>query len=286
MNNCTLRIRRSIAIVLAVCLFMPVTAPAASLQPATVKSWDTYVQLTEQRIASELDGQRFLIMDTKGGPETNKIRQELKKGEIHIERMTTQDAKRHDVAIEGGLAHHWYGAVFLPGVNLQRVLKFVQSYDDHYRYFKEVERSRLISRQGDTFKIYYRLFRSKLTQTVHYNTEHTAIYRTHDKTRASSRSFTTRIAELENVGTQKEKEKPVGNDNGYLWRLNSYWRFQEADGGVYVECESVSLSRSIPWPLGYVPGLNGLVESLPRESMQNTLSSIRDGLSAETKASN
>jgi hypothetical protein len=160
------------------------------------------------------------------------------------------------------------------------VLHFVQDYNNHYLYFKEVEKSRLLSHDGDVFKIYYRFVRSKMTVTAHYNTNHTATYRTHDNSRVSSRSVATRIVELENVGSKDERERPEGNDSGFLWRLNSYWRFKEADGGVYIECESMSLSRSVPWPIGYVPGLKGVIESLPRESMQNTLTSIREAMKA------
>ena len=94
--------------------------------------------------------------------------------------------------------------------------------------------------------------------------------------RASSRSFTTKIAEVENAGTRSEKELPLGVDGGYLWRLNSYWRFREQDGGVIVECESISLSRSIPFGLGWLIGR--YIESVPKESLEDTLTSIRDGV--------
>jgi hypothetical protein len=112
--------------------------------------------------------------------------------------------------------------------------------------------------------------------TVHYNTEHTVIYRDNGPGRASSRSFTTKIAEIDNAGTPTEKEEPVGNDSGFMWRLNSYWRFREHDGGVIVECESVSLSRQIPYGLGWL--VADYVESIPRESLNSALTSTRDGV--------
>src|SRR5262245_26672932 len=112
-------------------------------------AWDAYVQLTEKRIASELDGQKgFLILDSKSQVEAEKIRRELQKGEVHIERMATRDAKNHDIDIPDGAVHHWYGVIFIPKTNLQRILRFVQNYDDHFRFFKEVEKSRLLSREG------------------------------------------------------------------------------------------------------------------------------------------
>jgi len=102
------------------------------------------------------------------------------------------------------------------------------------------------------------------------------VYRDNGPGRASSRSFTTKIAEIDNAGTPSEKELPIGNDSGFMWRLNSYWRFREQDGGVIVECESVSLSRQIPFGFGWLVG--SYVESIPRESLESALTSIRDGV--------
>jgi len=91
------------------------------------------------------------------------------------------------------------------------------------------------------------------------------------------------IAELADAGTASEKEKPVGDDSGFFWRLNSYWRFKQENGGVFIECESISLSRSIPFGFGWL--VKGYVESVPRESLEGTLTSIRQGV-AETARGN
>jgi hypothetical protein len=178
------------------------------------------------------------------------------------------------------LIHHWLGAIFVPGVTASSLIRAIQDYDHHSKYFKEVEQSKLVSHDGETFKIFLRLMRKKVV-TVHYNTDHTVVYRVHDNSRISSRSFTTKIAELESAGSASEKEKPVGVDSGYFWRLNSYWRFKEQDGGVIVECESISLSRSIPFGLGWL--IKGFVESVPRESLESTMLQIRDGVAASIR---
>lgn len=91
--------------------------------------------------------------------------------------------------------------------------------------------------------------------------------------RAGARSVSTRIAELEDAGTPGEREKPVGHDRGYLWRLNAYWRYEAVDGGVLIECESVSLSRAVPVLLR--PFVTGVVEGLARESLERTLAGLR-----------
>src|SRR6185369_12847978 len=115
MNDSRLRTFRLKALLVTACLFMASAAQAADLQPKTIKAWDTYVQFTEKRISGELDGQKgFLLMDFKNKADSDKIHQELQKGKVHIERMTTRDDKNHDIDIPDGAIHHWYGAIFVP----------------------------------------------------------------------------------------------------------------------------------------------------------------------------
>ncbi len=103
-----------------------------------------------------------------------------------------------------------------------------------------------------------------------------------DENRTHSRSYSTRIAELENPDRSDEREKPIGKDRGFLWRLNSYWRFQEKDGGVYVQLESVALSRSVPALLAWV--VNPLLKSIPREYLSRLLTSTRVALTNKSAA--
>ncbi|MBI2817261.1 MAG: hypothetical protein HYX72_10005 [Acidobacteria bacterium] len=260
---------------LAVYLLAMQGAFAAQLRPATVQTWDEYIRLTEKRVAAELSASpKFLATDFLSIGEARPARALLKSGKVFIRRLETRDENRREVPVDRGMIHHWVGVIFVPHMTLDFLIRWVQDYDHHARYFNEVEKSKLISRDGNTFKIYLRLRRKKVV-TVIYNSDHTAIYRTHDRHHVSSRSFATRIAEVDDPGSPAEKEKPVGNDRGFLWRLNSYWRFVEQDGGVMVECESVSLSRSIPAGLGWM--IRDFVESIPRESLENTLTAIRDG---------
>lgn len=236
---------------------------AEKLQPETIRAWDRYVEATEERIKGELErGSPFLNLTPPDG------------GRVIIEKRKVPGK------VEDGMIHHWTGAIFIPGVTLDRVLAFVQDYNHHSKYFWDVEDSKLRSRSGDAFQIYMR-FRRKKILTVHYNTEHTVTYRRHDAQRASSRSATTRIAELDEPGKSNEREKPIGDDSGFLWRLNSYWRFQEAGGGVRVECESLSLSRGIPGAIAWL--IRSYVESVPRESLENTLLQMSAGVRKTAK---
>ena len=173
------------------------------------------------------------------------------------------------------MIHHWIGQIFIPKMTLRTLRPWLQNYDRHADYFADVEKSKLLSRDGENFKIYLRLVRKKVI-TVRYNTEHSVVYRDHSPTRMSSRSIATKIAEIANAGTTTEKERTSDDDSGFMWRLNSYWRFEEVDGGVIVECESISLSRSIPFGFGWIVG--SFVESVPQESLNSMLVGIRDGV--------
>ena len=85
------------------------------------------------------------------------------------------------------MVHHWYGSVFVPGATLEEVLKWEQDYSRHQEYFNEVEESRLLSQEGNVFRIFLKLRRTKVI-TVHYNTEHLVVYSHHDSGEASSKS--------------------------------------------------------------------------------------------------
>jgi len=93
-----------------------------------------------------------------------------------------------------------------------------------------------------------------------------------------SKSCSTRIAEVEDAGKPDEHELPVGNDHGYVWRLYSYWRIEEKDGGVYIQVESIGLSRTIPWAIAWF--VNPLVQSIPRSVLSQLLESTRKAVEA------
>ncbi len=273
---------------LMVAILLPVTnisslfeTPGGRLRPETVKAWEEYQRLTEKRIAAELSSKKgFLVQDFLPPAEADRCRKELAAGGAFIYRMETRNEQGRKIDVPEGMVHHWLGSIYLPETRLADLLKWFQDYDRHDRYFEEVEASRLLARNGDLFRIYLRLRRKKII-TVHYNTEHAVQYRSHGPGRASSQSQATKIAELENPGTPQEREKPGGEDRGFLWRLNAYWRCQQDGGGVTVTCESISLSRGIPAGLGWL--IKGYVESVPRESLVGTLTSIREGMRGHTK---
>lgn len=246
---------------------------AADLMPATIAAFDRYVQMTEARIDAEVQtADQFLWPQTLPGTQRDARMDALRQGALLIEKLETRPQGR-SISVPGGLVHHWVGVAFIPGVPVDRAIGLLQDYNRHASiYAPRIARSALRSRDADTFNFHLRFFMKKVL-TVVVDSENTGTFTRPAADRAFSRIVSTRMAEVENPGTASEREKPIGHDGGYLWRLNSYWRFLERDGGTYLQCESVSLTRGIPMGFGWLVG--PFVSSLPRESLEFTLDTTR-----------
>jgi len=133
----------------------------------------------------------------------------------------------------------------------------------------------LLAHDGDRFRFYLRFYVKKVIG-VTTDTEHEAVFGRPGPGRAFSHLHSTRVAEVEDAGTPAERQKPVGTGSGFLWRLNTYWRFLERDGGTWVQCESITLTRDIPTGFGWLIG--HFVTEIPRESLTFTLATARKAL--------
>ena len=232
---------------------------ARDLKPQTSEAFDRYIRQTEQR----LDERKTFLWADESPDRTRRI----KAGEIVVE----PTGAKPEIAVPNGLIHDWTGSVFLPGVSLERTLALVRDYDRHKQYYKpEVVDSRVLSHEGNDYRIYLRLLKKQIL-TVVLDTEHEVHYTQVDAKRWRSNSRTTKIAEVDNG-----RPLAPGTGHGFLWRLNSYWRFEERDGGTWMECQAVSLTRDIPTGLGWL--IDPIIRKLPKESLANTLKETRTAL--------
>ncbi len=250
---------------------MPQTAKPVQLKPQTVQAFDAYIREAEAGMEQALQGNGPFLWS-----EVNSERAQR----VHGGQVVAQFwAGQGPVKVPHGLIHDWIGAVFIPATNLKKTLALIQDYNHHRNIYKpEVIASRLISRRGNDFRISLRLLKKKIL-TVVLDTDHEVHYRSLDPTRWVCRSYTTRIAEVEYAGTPRERVLPPDTGNGFLWRLYSYWRFQERKDGVYVECRAVSLTRDVPLGLGWI--IEPIIQKLPKESLINTLEATRRALHTE-----
>jgi hypothetical protein len=268
--------RHSSVVLLLLFFFAIPFSFGTELKPKTREAFDKYIRLTEERIKNEQGpGKSYLSIDAMKSEERSAVLARLKNGEVVIDRKRTLENGK-EIDVPDGMIHHWMGIVFIPGTTLKKTLALQQDYDHHAQFYApNVTRSKLVSRKGDDFKISYRV-RQKKVITVVMDTDYDVLYESVSTTRERSRSISTRIQEIENAGEKTEKAKPVDDGNGFMWRLDSYWRMEERDGGVYVQCEAVSLSRDIPTGLAWM--IKGFVESVPRESLMFTLGKTREAL--------
>ena len=251
---------------------MAQTAKPVQLKPQTVQAFDAYIRGAEAGMKQTLQGNSFLWSDAAA-----ERAQQVRGGQVAAQFWSGKGPAK----VPDGLIHDWIGTAFVPGTTVGDALALVQDYDNHKNIYKpEVIASKLISRRENDFQIYLRLLKKKIL-TVVLDTDHDVQYRALDRKRWTCRSYTTRIAEVEHAGSPKENVLPADTGYGFLWRLYSYWRFQERDGGVYVECRAISLTRDVPFGLGWV--IEPIIQKLPKESLINTLVATRTALQAKTR---
>ena len=259
-------------------------ADLARLQEDTLSAFQKYVELTDARNEAEArQGTRLLWVDSLPEPARTVAYAELRGGEIKIKRLETR-MKGEKIRCPGGMIHHWSGIGFIPEAKLGDVLSVIEDYDQHAKYYApDVERSKIEAHDDDHFVVFLRFRRHKVI-TVVLDTWHDVHYFHDSSTSAHSRSSATRIAQVENAGKQSEREKPPGDDDGFLWRMETWWRIEEHERGVYIQSEVVSLTRDIPAGLGWLIG--PFVTSIPKESLTFTLEATRRAVLAKMKNAN
>jgi hypothetical protein len=249
---------------------MAQTANVVQLKPRTLQAFDDYIREVEAAMEPSLRGRGSFLWSDSHADRAHQLRQ----GHIAAQ-LWTGDGP---VKVPNGLIHDWIGAAIVPNTTVQQVLALVQNYDNHKNIYKpEVIDSKLLSHDGNHFQIFLRLLKTKIISVV-LDTDHDVHYASLDPTHWSCRSRTTRIAEVEEAGTPKERVLEPDTGYGFLWRLYSYWRFEEKTGGCCIECRAISLTRDIPLGLGWI--IEPIIRNLPQESLIHTLDSTRRALLA------
>ena len=217
----------------------------------------------------------FLWVDRLENDDQQKAYERLARGEVVVEKLQTRNGT-DKIDIPKGLVHHWVGVVLIPGVGLEQTIAMVKDYDRYAEiYAPQVTESRILERDGDRFKVFAQLYEKKVLTAV-LNTEYDVEFRQLDDARVYVPSETTRIQEVEHPDTPEAREKPEGDDRGFLWRFNNYCSFEEREGSTYMQCESISLSRGIPFFLNVF--IRPFVNGIPKDKLTFTLTAARQYL--------
>jgi hypothetical protein len=263
-----------ISIGIAVAVVLSGTNLLNAQQPATTEAFNRYIAAAEARI-SKGRNPSFLRLESLNPSERAGVLRQLREGDVAIEKRGNTPEQ-----IPDGLIHDWVGTVFIPKATVAQVIALVRDYNDTSNFYApDVMQSRLISENGDDLHVFMRLRKRKVI-TVVLDTEYDVQYGRLDAEHQYSISRSTRVSEIADPGTPNEHALPVGHDHGFMWRLNSYWAFEQTDDGVFVQCEAISLTRDIPNGLGWMVG--PFVNSIPRESLQFTLNATRAAMAGKT----
>jgi hypothetical protein len=247
---------------------MAKTAKPVQLNLRTLEAFEAYIRQAETEMEQTLHGSTPFLWSQQAPDRA----QDVATGHVVAQFWSG----RSPVKVPSGLIHDWIAAAFMPDSTIQEIFAVIQDYDHHKNIYQpDVIDSKLIKRDGYDFQIYLRLLKKKII-TVVLDTDHEVHYEPVDATRWVCRSYTTRIAEVENAGSQDERILQPDRGYGFLWRLYSYWRFEERDAGAVVECRALSLTRDVPFGLGWA--IEPIIQKLPRESLINTLEATRRAL--------
>jgi hypothetical protein len=266
---------RVIAIFVISLVCIPPLSRAEGPSLSTIEAFDRYVAAAESRAHEELAGNKtFLHIDVLPEPQRAQNYAALRRGQPLVQR--SPQCEPRCPAIPAGLLHDWTGIVFVPGVTLAEALAALQDYDrDTVYYQPQVIGAKLLSSSENHFRVFLRLKQTQVI-TVVLDTEYEVRYSILDSTHAASQSHSTRISEVENADSAQERIGSPGADHGFLWRLYSYWHFDQADGGVYIQCNAISLTRDVPAGLGWLIG--PFIQKIPQESLRFTLTATRQAL--------
>jgi hypothetical protein len=237
--------------------------------PTAISSFNSYVSAVEVRLDQQHGSEDTFF--TLAAP-ASLTEQRLRQHELVIEQLTPPTR----VDFSGALMHHWRGTAFVPGakaVDFEHLLRDFNAYPQHFS--PQVLEARILTQQGDHLRAFMRV-RQKHVITVVMDTTYDITFGRLDAQHGYSTSRSTGISEIEATGTHRERALNSNEEHGFLWRLNTYWSYEERNGGLYLQVESISLSRCIPAGLGWA--LRPYVDSVPRESLEFTLRSARNAI--------
>lgn len=232
--------------------------------PAAVAGFNDYVGRVEARLAGQHKSTDGFLAPVD--------RARVRSGDVVIEHLTPATTKE----LPGALMQDWRGTAFVPGAKGEDFERVMRNFEIFPRiYSPEVLKASVQTLGTNHYQVKMRVRQQHVVTVVMDMTYDTTFGRL-DAEHGYSLSRSTQITEIDAAGTPQERVLSVDEDHGYLWRLNNYWSYEEGDGGLYIQVESVSLSRAAPKGLGWMIG--PFIKNVPRESLEFTVRATRDAL--------
>jgi hypothetical protein len=264
------------ALALAVLCALGVTIVAAELKAPTLAAFDRYVALSEARMTAEaVQPSTWLWIDRLPPDARTRAAAELRAGQVVVEKLETKD-KGQSIPVPDGLIHHWIGTVLMPGVTVDHVIGFIREYQGYPAAFGPMIRSAKVEfEDADHYRVAMRTETHKVI-TVVLDAQYDVDYRQVGPSRVFVKTSAHDVKEIDSPGTTSERATPAETGRGYVWRINTYCSFDGRPEGTYEQCESISLSRGLPFGIGWM--ISPFVTSVPRETLEFTLGHVRAAL--------
>jgi hypothetical protein len=253
-------------------LLLAANCGAAHLSPSAERAYEIYVANVEARLAKQhARPETYLAALTAGTADRNRFERPSLSSDIQVEPLNGGTWQ-----VPGALLHHWRGTAFVPGATPAEMLAVLRDFS-HFpkHYAPQVVSARAMTDDGQMATLAVR-FKEQRVVTVVLDGEYKVESRLSGNDRGYSVSRSLHFWQVDSPGTAQERRRPEGQDDGFLWRLNSYWSFTRVRGGLQMECEAVSLTRDVPVGLGWL--VTPVIADLPREELEFTLRATRKAL--------
>ena len=246
-------------------------AHASELDASTVDAWRDYLSRADAHMQTRLGAERpFLWID-----ESPDRAARVRRGEIVVAPLVGQGTQD----VPQGLIHDWIGAAFIPSATIETLQAVVHDYDRYRQIYKPVvtdSKALACDTANQEFLMIWQrrvLFVSVAIQ---------GRYEARDFSAGAHRGYSivdaTRVQQIEDYGHPSQHLLPPDTGSGFIWRLHSVARYEERDGGVYLEIQAMALTRNIPPSLRWLvtPVVNHLSVNSLTTTLRQTRQAVKD----------
>jgi hypothetical protein len=266
-----LSIRLKAFLGIAVLAATPAPLSIIELQVETLKAWEEYIRDADLRMQAGLDAQKSFLWTDESPDRIRRVRS----GETAVAPVVGHGTRN----VPNGLIHDWIGGVFIPRATIESLLAVTHDYNRYKDFYKPVVADSKLLDCTATDQKFSMVWQRKV---LFVNAAIEGEYHAHDVRVDARRGYNvtdaSQVREIENYGRAGERLLPPGMGNGFIWRLHSIARYQERDGGVYLELEAIALTRDIPASLRWL--VTPVVNHLSMNSLTTTLRQTRDAVNS------